>query len=155
MKCIIPQKFANAKCGDLMWYSWKLSWLGLRVVILHSFWVQKSQNVFFVEFLCVTQSRAETLFLPWNDLTEAICSKNGLWPVMGQQVVKWGKISHSPHKSITPNAPNCKFSFLEWDKRARICYNFGVIWNISIVFVQIQEETGQLELFCFRNEFNS
>ena len=115
------------------WYSWKLSWLGLRVVILHSFWVNKSSNMFFVEFMYVTQSRTETLFLPWNDLTEAICSKIGLWFVMGQQASKRGKISHSPHKSITPNAPNCKFSFLEWDKRESICYNLGVIWNILIV----------------------
>ena len=136
-------------------YSPRLSWLGLRVVILHSFWVQKSQNVFFVEFLCVTQSRAETLFLSWNDLTEAVCSKFDPWFVMGQQVSKWGKISLLLRKSITPNAPNCKFSFLEWDKRVRICYNLGVIWNVLIVFAQIQEVTGQLELFCFRNEWNS
>jgi hypothetical protein len=44
-----------------------------------------------------------------NDLTEAICSKISLKSVIGQQVSKMGKISLSPHKPITPNAPNCNF----------------------------------------------
>ena len=136
-------------------YSWKLCWFEFKPVVIQQTRIKNHWKMFFCHNYCVQWLCALRLYSwgKWFDKSHLL--KIRLKSVIGQRVSKMGKISLSPHKSITSNAPNCKFSFLEQDKWVRICYNSGMNWKNLIVFAQIWEETGQLELVWFRNELNS
>ena len=136
-------------------YSWKLCWFEFKPVVMQQTRIKNHWKMFFCNNYCVQWLCALRLYSWWKWFDRSHLLKISLKSVIGQQVSNMGKISLSPHKSITSNAPNCKFSFLEWDKWVRICYNSGMNWKNLIVFTQIREETGQLELFWFRNELNS
>ena len=139
---------------EIALYSWKLCWFDFKPVVIQQTRIKNHWKMFFYHNYCVQWLCALRLYSwgKWFDRSHLLKS----WSVVcygGSSYQKGAKPAFHPI-NLSPNAPNCKFPFLEWDKWVRICYNSGVNRKILIVFAQMREETGQLELFCFRNELN-
>ena len=113
---------------SILLLSWKLCWFEFKPVVMQQTRIKNHWKMFFCNNYCVQWLCALRLYSWWKWFDRSHLLKISLKSVIGQRVSKMGKISLSPHKSITSNAPNCKFSFLEQDKWVKICYNSGMYW---------------------------